>query len=302
MKDLSDKTVVIAALARNCARQLPDNIKRIEALRCFFSKSYIIVIENDSEDATKQILKKWEKGSADVYVISKDFKTNTIPSKVENVDPGTSAFRIEKMAKYRNMYMEFIDSFNFPIDYVIMLDIDVKYFSIKGVVDSILTAPSNWGALFAYGVANVCYAGWNLFPCYYDCYAFVPANQRKYKLSSDNFLLPRKFLFGRMFFTRYLPCISAFGGIGIYKYQLISGKRYYCQKNPVENSMECFCEHVPFNHSLLDSVHMNYISRSLRVNYQESVTLRSFISLFIPCQLKQIVKKCVMRLFFFKVV
>lgn len=290
MKDLADKTVVIAALARNCAKQLPNNIRRIEELRCFFSKSYVIVIENDSKDATKEILKNWKKKAVNVYVISNDFQTDTIPVRTRSLDPGTSAFRIEKMARYRNMYMDFIDSLGFPIDYVLMLDIDINYFSVMGVVDSILKAPLNWSALFAYGIANVCYNDFPLFPCYYDCYAFVPVNRKKYELSSDNFLLPRKYVFGRIAFTKYLSCSSAFGGIGIYKYKLISGKRYCCQENPAKNSMECLCEHVSFNCSLIDSIHMNYISRSMKVKYQEKVTFQSFISLFIPCWIKRIIK------------
>ena len=54
MYEVYDKVIAIAALARNCAVQLPGNIERIEKLRNFFSRSYVIIVENDSTDGTKE--------------------------------------------------------------------------------------------------------------------------------------------------------------------------------------------------------------------------------------------------------
>ncbi|WP_455591265.1 hypothetical protein [Bacteroides sp.] len=260
---IKNKSIVIAALARDCAKALENNIPRIEELRAHFTNSYVIIVENDSKDGTKETLVNWKRTSENVFLISQDFHTVTIPKKESNMKPGTSCFRIEKMAKYRNMYMEFIDSLDASIDYVLMIDLDIEKFSVKGVVDSIIDAPEDWGGLFAYGTSK------NKIKLsrYYDGYAFLEYWNNSFELKSKHVSFARRYVTTMMYFRPYLRCNSAFSGIGIYKYELIRGKRYYCQPNMVEGTIESICEHVPFNLSIIELSYNNYISRKMKVRY-----------------------------------
>lgn len=104
-----NKNVVIAALARDCEKPLLNNIPLIEELRARFVWSEVVVVENDSKDKTKQILHDWQSRSENVSIISQDFGTLTIPHKSTGVtSPTTTTYRIEKMAFYRNIYLEHI--------------------------------------------------------------------------------------------------------------------------------------------------------------------------------------------------
>jgi len=213
-----DKNIVIAALARDCDKSLISNIPRIEKLRREFAWSCVVVIENDSKDKTKEILNIWSRQSAGVEVISKDFGTITIPQKSGVIpSPTTSLCRIEKMVKYRNMYMDYIKTIEHTIDYLIIIDIDIEDFSVDGIVKSILNAKEDWGGIFANRNA-------------------------------------------------YTSIISAFGGIGIYKYDVIKNLKYRVLQN-YENGNEAVCEHIPFNIEIIKAGHKNYIARDLYVLY-----------------------------------
>src|SRR6476660_10319951 len=119
-----NKNIVIAALARDCEDSLRNNIPLIEELRNHFSWSAVVVVENDSVDGTKSLLAEWKANFKDVTIISNDFGTKTIPNKKDvEVDPWTSFGRIEKMARYRNLYLEHISQIVHPIDLVVIIDI-----------------------------------------------------------------------------------------------------------------------------------------------------------------------------------
>jgi hypothetical protein len=52
-------SVVSAALARDCAPALRQNIPRIERLRKYFASGTVILVENVSIDDTNNILENW---------------------------------------------------------------------------------------------------------------------------------------------------------------------------------------------------------------------------------------------------
>lgn len=284
MYEVYDKVIAIAALARNCAVQLPGNIERIEKLRNFFSRSYVIIVENDSTDGTKEILESWQEKSHNVQVISNDYGTKTIPNKKGSVVPSMSFSRIEKMVFYRNMYLDILESINDSIDYLMVIDIDINSFSIEGILKSIQNAPNNFGGIFANGRAKVFWGNFPITTCYYDSYAFVSMGKDAFMLP-DNFVLNRRqYIHLHLPFHKYLSCQSAFCGIGLYKYQLIKKNRYIVHKNILSNSnkLESICEHIPFNLSLINKGYCNYISKYMYVDYNERIIEIYFIAIYVP--------------------
>lgn len=175
-----NKNVVIAALARDCEDSLINNIPLIDHLRSKFSWSQVVVVENDSKDNTKEILFNWEKKSEGVKIISQDFGIKTIPDQtVAMASPTTSFYRIEKMSFYRNMYLDYIDTLGHDIDYLIVIDIDVKTFSVDELVNSIDQANNNWGGIFSNGVTISSYLGFKS-KIYYDVFAVYEYPQKDF--------------------------------------------------------------------------------------------------------------------------
>lgn len=269
-----EKTIVIGALARDCAESIVRNKHKIEELRAQFSKSYVVIIENDSKDNTKQVLAEYEKESYDVHVISKDYN-GTYPfsytGKATHV--GMSCNRIARMVFFRNKLIDYIRA-NFTTDYIYFLDIDVFDFSVTGIIKSIESAPTDWGALFANGYYTYkTLFGVRPMPNQYDSYAFLD-------LDENQNMIPVQFMDKRVQYKRsvdmshkikrseFMPCLSAFGGAAIYKIDAIKNASYsvFIPYNWRQHGT-CICEHIPFNSFVITNKYKCYISKKMTVNY-----------------------------------
>lgn len=277
-----DKNVVIAILARDCEDSLINNIPLVEQLRNKFTWSQVVVVENDSIDDTKKILSDWERISNGVKIISQDFGTKTIPDKtVEITSPTTSYYRIEKMAFYRNIYLEYISTLQHEIDYVIIIDIDIKWFSIDGLVNSIVEMKDNWGGIFSNGITKG--KIWGLTSkIYYDVFAICEYPLKHvFSFTDESLNKSFKTINNNIKRNKYYSLISAFSGVGIYKYEAIKNLRYTVVKNSV-NCSEAICEHIPFNSKIIKAGYKNYISRDFLVIYPMTHNIGLRLKLWIP--------------------
>lgn len=260
-----DKRVIIAALARDCNESLVRNIPRIEALRSHFASSRVVVVENDSVDGTKTTLQAWASQKKNVDLIMDDFGTETIPRpSAAHPHPSTSLHRIEKMARYRNIYLDHVRSTEPQPDILIVVDIDVKGFSVEGVIETIENAPLDWGALFANG--SLFYRG--RFPYMFDQYAYLPLGCAEVPgRKKDELFYESKRATRDIRRHSYVKCLSAFGGIGVYKWDAIKSLRYGAFPNARSRTFEAMCEHVSFNMAVAAQGYGNYVGRAMRVDY-----------------------------------
>lgn len=277
-----DKNVVIAILARDCEDSLISNIPLIEELRSNFKWSKVVVVENDSIDRTKDLLFNWQKKSDGVTIISQDFGTKTIPDQTAEISsPTTSFYRIEKMAFYRNIYLDYIATLKHEIDYVIIIDIDIKWFSIDGLINSILEMNDNWGGIFSNGITkgNI----WGITSkIYYDIFAICEYPLKDvFSFTEESLDKSFKTINKNVKRNKYYSLISAFSGVGIYKYEAIKNLRYAVVKNSC-NPNEAICEHIPFNNELIKAGYKNYISRDFPVIYPMPHNLGLRLKLWIP--------------------
>jgi hypothetical protein len=286
-----DKTIAIAILARDCEKSLANNIAKIERVRKYFKESLVIVIENDSIDQTKNILRDWEINAENVVVISEDTHTKTIPDKNEkNPFPGASKYRIEKMCFYRNKYMDYLASIDIEYDYLMIFDIDVDDFNEQGIISAIVNAPSDWTALFANGVRYLNFLK-NIQIGYYDGYPLI-----LYHENTDKIILHKNFkeiseditkITKQLKRKKYIKCVSAFGGIGIYKYQYIKNNRYYIISNNRSCIFEVLCEHISLNYALYkESNDTSYITNEMIVFYEKINSVKLFLFQILPFRLK----------------
>lgn len=266
-----DKDIVIAILARDCGKTLVKNIQLVEEIRSYFRWSQVVVVENDSKDNTKALLFDWEQSKSGVKIISQDYNTLTIPNKtLNNINPLVSLFRIEKMTKYRNIYIDYIKQINHNIDNLIVIDIDVKSFSIEGIVDSILKCEGECGAIFAYGITvkkifNKVYS-----KIFYDLFAIQEYSMKNIPLfkSQNSRDILRSISVNLKQNEILYKVISAFGGIAVYNYRAICDLEYKVVLNSFDKN-EAICEHIPFNAEIIKLGYSNYISKKMEVIYGE---------------------------------
>ncbi|GHU02714.1 hypothetical protein FACS1894147_05210 [Spirochaetia bacterium] len=286
-----DKSIAIAMLARDCEKSLRHNIPKIEKLRSFFNNSIVVVVENDSVDQTKTILSEWSRTAKNVIVLSEDYHTLTIPLKtVECPYPKGSKYRIDKLSFYRNKYMEYLKGNDIDCDYLMVIDIDINDFSIDGIMETLNTAPSDWTALFANGNRYII----NFFNhhqiniMYYDSYAFVPYllnNENKViELTYTELAINQKKLFNQLKKNNFVKCISAFGGIGLYKYAYIKGNKYYSIANKRSSLVEVTSEHVMYNMK----ISTKYISKKMLVYYNEVKSIKEIVYDSLPLNIKML--------------
>ena len=264
-----DKDIVIAILARDCEKSLRENIKLVEELRSYFIWSEVVVVENDSKDNTKSLLFDWEQNKLGVKIISQNYNSLTIPNKTSNnIKPLVSFFRIEKMAKYRNIYIDYIRKIDHNIDNLIVIDIDVESFSVEGVVDSVLRCDKKCGAVFAYGITvkrifNKVYS-----KIFYDIFAvqeFSMENIPMFKSENSRNVL-RSITTNLKTEGVLYEVISAFGGIAVYNYKAIRDLKYKVVLNSFDKN-EAICEHIPFNTEIVNLGYNNFISKKMEVIY-----------------------------------
>ena len=249
-KKMKQSSLVICGLARNTADTLQKTIERIETLGSYFKEYHVVIFENDSSDMTRKLLQQWTEKNQSVHLLPCSVKDCKLGH------PNLYSFglsgvgRIEKMAAFRNYYLQYVKSNYQHYNYMMVLDIDMKGpWSNNGIAHSI--AQKDWDMIAAYGVFSFL-----LCLLVYDALAYVGANglfsdpeHPMYNLFKMNHrLLPIR---------RGAPLISvqsAFSGLALYKVKSIIDVRYG----------DTVCEHLGLHKQMAEKGHNRlYVSPSL---------------------------------------
>lgn len=256
---LLNRSVIVGLLARDCKDAIVRNKPKIEKLCSFFEDYHIVVVENDSTDGTQEVLQNWADENSRVVVDSfNDHSEHLTDSSFE---------RISHMVLLRNRLLDDIRQLPAP-DIVVMMDVDIYDFDVEGLGDSIRQAPAGWGGLMANGR---CVLPDHRFLKYqYDQYALMAIGEEMSHMHMDMFTTRHLFRRGRMLDQlvqrcNYVSVNSAFGGIGVYRYEAIKSAKYHTVK--IDNSQrKVFCEHVPFHVDIVHQGYKIYVCRQMIVN------------------------------------
>lgn len=247
--DIGSLNVAICSIVRNCEKNLKKNIAIVEKLRDSFKSSHVIVFENDSVDKTKKILKSWNEKSKNVIINCRDENEKTIPyNDLGGYNKYFSEHRIAKMANYRNNYLEILEGLNINFDYVVVIDLDVSHIDLNGIIHSFQMS-KQWDVITANGHSR----SPSLKKRYHDTYALVEIGNEN-KSQTERIIHQNQYKWA--FLQKGMPLIpvySAFGGIAIYKYEVIKGLRYDVISNN-DSRVQVKCEHF--------SLHDNMIKRN----------------------------------------
>ncbi len=261
--------VAICALVRDCKNQLERNIPTINKLKNSFSRSHVVIVENDSKDGTKELLGRWAKDEDDVYAISEDIGVQTIPDVKEGqeVYPWYSTHRVKLMASYRNKYLEFIEKKAWTLDFVIIVDLDLAYISINGVANS-FGQDIKWDAITSNGIKHFKEGS-----KYYDTYAFMELGDTAHQ-TRESIYTYQNLLTGLEVGMTMIRVASAFNGLAIYRAEAIKGLRYRAEENN-DPQVESLSEHVLFHQDMAKNGHgFIYINPSQIVYYNKKEKFR----------------------------
>lgn len=125
---MANSSCLIGGVARNVEFRIRQIIPYIEELSNQFSRCSIFILENDSDDNTKDVLLDWIRSNKKVSV---RFCTFGLPMLT-----GFNIERIQNMCKYRNHLLCELQ-YQYPeFEYLIMLDLDLSGFSLQGVANT----------------------------------------------------------------------------------------------------------------------------------------------------------------------
>lgn len=242
-KIMSSLDVFIFALARNVEKVFEYSKARIEQLQSMFNTAEILVVENDSTDRTKELLRKWSDENDYFDFISSDYGHPKLADK--------SLERRKIMAQHRNKYLNYVDERLLEYDYVrathaIIVDFDIPGgFSYNGVANS-FGFEQDWSCISGNSLIYRENDG-KLESLFYDTWAkrnygsweeiCGPAgNKQLYNVGDEP-----------------VPVYSNFGGIAIYKLNDIIDLRYN----------ESDCDHVTLNKQLIERGKNIYLNPSM---------------------------------------
>ncbi len=269
-KNLSQSNLLVAGLARNCEKKLEDEVRQINLAFSDAKSINWLVIESDSDDRTLDVLNK---------LSNKDFFDFISLGKLEKKIPN----RTERIAKCRNLYLEelkFNSKYN-EIDYVIVADLDGvnSKLSLKSV-KSCWETDVDWDACFAnqsapyYDIWALRHDLWNPADCF-EQNAFFS------KYSVDVFFNRYSSILSKMITipedVEPIKVKSAFGGLGIYKKNLLLKGEYSGLKDNGENE----CEHLNFHINHLSEANLYIIPSLINSGWNEHSRQRSKLFLFI---------------------
>ena len=234
---------VFVGIARNVHRYITHVLANAERRSEVFSRSRIVVVENDSTDGTQDDLRRWAAASgAHIYV-----SADAVPAEHFST-------RTERLAYYRNIYLREIEKSEYAgFDYVVVFDCDnVNSGSIDNEVfaDAVrfLAQEEERAAAFAntrgfyYDIWTLRHPSW----CATDCWQDVERMKSftSYTEAVVNCVGGRQIRIKPT--CDPIPVTSAFGGLGIYKRRYLLGKQYLAR----DRDRSPICEHVSVNEQI----------------------------------------------------
>jgi hypothetical protein len=231
-------SAVFALCARSTERYLPAVLANLDRLSACYERRAFVLVENDSTDQTKNLLRRWISTRDDAVLIELDGLDERLPR------------RTERLAACRNAYVEFVAASPYAgYDHLVVLDADNVN---AGPIDvARFVRARDW--LNDQGAAAV-FA--NARAAYYDIWALrhptwcpddflAEVRRERERLGKDQAM--QRFCYDRQVqIPETDPPIevdSAFGGLGLYRLADTLAARYVGLSGDGHET----CEHVAFN-------------------------------------------------------
>lgn len=245
---LKDLSVIFCGITRDNAREIQAVLRSIDETGNLFGDYATVVFENDSTDATRDLLCAWRDSSSHkVKLICETHYINKRPN-------------LQFLAYCRNRYLQEINKPEYDsFTHVIMVDFDMAYGWPPGsIINSF--RHSEWDVMAANGIFTSMGHMW-------DAFAFrteelnEPYSSAKYGPIENFWPLINTDRYHRIYppTMRPFPVLSAFGGLCIYRKEVLSGIGYD------EASEDC--EHVSLHASIRARGGRIYMNPAMLIKY-----------------------------------
>lgn len=268
---LAKSKVIVCGIVRDAESGLRANIPVINSFCKLCGDYKVVLFENDSKDGTKRLLKEWAKESTGhvVAMCSDTDGSLTIPRSHEvKANRFFCRQRIEKMARLRNHYLDYIESKGWDADYLMVVDLDVAQLFLDGILSS-FRGGVEWDAVTAFGYST----SPRLKLRYHDTYALTKWGEEDIP-QTEAMIIQYADELGKLKATdEWVRVYSGFGGLAIYRFEAIKGLRYSVLANN-DPQVEVHSEHVGLCKSMIDNgFNRVYINPMMRLQYQR-VTIK----------------------------
>jgi hypothetical protein len=216
---------VICVIARDVQEYLPDTIGMIEKLGKLIKDYTVIVYENDSKDATLDMLKRWRTLNDRVHIISETLNYEKFPQ-IKSLD------RTNRLAYCRNKYLSLVKEKYSSYDVMTVADADMLGWCYRGVANTFSYGLDSWDMIGSYGV-------WfrnNIIPVHFDSWAYREMGRTV--RHEDKYVNDMKFYRG----APLIRLQSCFGGLGFYNVKSML---------PTINYHGYDCEHVCLHQEMI---------------------------------------------------
>lgn len=280
MKNQKKPVIAFLGLAQNCTNGLVHFFSFIEKIQNDFSKIYVFIGENHSNDNTFEMLR--------------DYKNKKITKKIINTSfMKKYSYRLEKMARGRNRISKCTEGLK--LDYVVWLDLDdvlSNGINRKEFLDSITILNKNKN-LFGVSAISI--------PFYYDILSLRIKNYfmkniyyiSKVKNLFVGYNLRKKYIYNIQKKVNKINklSISSFNGMCIYKFEYFKFSSYI-NFNKSKKKLREQVEHVTFN----EIIHKKYkkyifINNNLRLAMPKEHTPYSNFASFLIYKIQIFIKK-----------
>ena len=280
---ISNLDIIIYGTIRDIERHFLNSFSNIELLTQYFNSAYIIILENDSKDNTRNLLMEWYQSNHSPNIKKHIFLLDNVDDKFP--------LRAHRLAYCRNIILEYIfnNNLNDNYQYAFHCDLDDRFWYID--FDSMINC-------FQYDLNE-----WDMMSCvnkkysYYDWWALrcenTWFNKNIFSCETENINYESKIDEFCNFLKKnqLISVNSAFNGFGIYKLSSMKNcyysAEYYCNKcynekrgckedndhiglhrNMKENSCKLFIN-TNFNISTLPDHSMTY--NDFIINYKNKI-------------------------------
>lgn len=257
--------IIICGMVRDVEDNMPMIKRKVEAMGSLFNDYRVYIVENDSQDLTREMLLDWNYNNDKIVVLGCGINAPKCSLKLpKTIGHDVDRRRIEKMTILRNVYMDALETDsgfnnNYPT-LVAIWDMDlVGSVYLDGVLNSVSHFYENDSiqALCSNGVYT-----WGPLQMYYDTYAMMEEGDH-FHIDSKTYHDLKKGLGSQ--YKRGDPLVkvtSCFSGFTLYRYDAIRNLKYDMTPES-ENNLEC--EHVRLHRHLNNiSVNPSMINQVIR--------------------------------------
>jgi hypothetical protein len=246
------RKIVICGLGRNIETNISNIRQKTEFIGEQFEDYKIVCFENDSEDDSRNLLKKWVKENNKVHLLKCEPDPDCKLKKKKGYELGSlSKNRIDNMIYYREQYMTYVKNNLSDYDYMMVIDFDLDGNQCMDGLFHTIALEDKWDAVFINGKISL-FGTFGILTAAYDALAFVSIND-KVSRKSSTYTITKKFIEQNINTNGYklIPVKSAFNGYGLYKIKSIINCSY--------NGNEA-CEHINLANCMINNGCKLYIN------------------------------------------